>query len=60
MELKYESGILAKQGNLNIGLTYYQECQWLSSIKKYGTAILDKSLLSRTQKDTLILVSIGK
>ncbi len=60
MEIKYEFGKTAKQGNFNIGLTYYQECQWLSAIKLHGTSIMDKSLLSRTQKDTLILASIGK
>ena len=42
-----------KQGNLNIGLTYYQEEQWLSAIKKYSVSIMDKSLLSIEQKQIL-------
>ena len=39
---------------MNIGLTYYQERQWLSAIKHYGIGIMDRSLLSRDQKDALI------
>jgi len=43
-----------RAGNLNIGLSYYQECQWLSAIKHYGITIMDKSLLSLEQKAVLI------
>ena len=43
-----------RAGNLNIGLSYYQECQWLSAIKHYGITIMDKSLLSPEQKQLLI------
>ena len=39
---------------LNIGLTYYQETQWISAIIKYGTSIMNKSLLTIAQKDTLV------
>lgn len=42
-----------KQGNLNIGLTYYQETQWIAAIKRYGISIMNKSLLSNDQKETL-------
>jgi hypothetical protein len=35
------------------GLSYYQERQWVAAINKYGTSILDKSLLSQNQKDIL-------
>ena len=38
---------------LNIGLTRYQELQWLSAIKIYGVGIMDKSLLSQEQKEAL-------
>ncbi len=43
-----------RQGELKIGLSYYQERQWISAIKKYGKSIMDKSLLSNEQKHTLI------
>ncbi len=43
-----------RTSELNIGLTYYQECQWLNAIKHYGQSILDKSLLSKEQKQILI------
>lgn len=43
-----------RQGKLEIGLNEYQEAQWLSAIKKYGAGIMDRSLLSRYQKDALI------
>jgi hypothetical protein len=46
-----------KQGKLNIGLTYYQELEWLSAIKKYGESIMQKSLLSVEQKSALIKAS---
>ncbi len=44
-------------GELNIGLTRYQELQWLSAIKRYGNSILDKSLLSQEQKTALLAAS---
>lgn len=43
-----------RDGELNIGLSYYQERQWMSAIKQYGQSILEKSLLSKEQKDILI------
>jgi len=42
-----------RQGELNIGLSYYQEAEWLSAIKHYGKSIMDKSLLSKEQKEAL-------
>jgi hypothetical protein len=48
-----ERGIMRKP-MFDIGLTYYQECQWISAIKNYGEVIMEKSLLSRDQKDVLI------
>jgi HKD family nuclease len=47
---------MTNQGTLNIGLDYHQERQWICSIKQYGIAILNKSLLSQSQKDILIKV----
>ena len=41
-------------GRLGIGLTYFQECQWIEHIRKYGICILNKSLLTKDQKDALI------
>jgi hypothetical protein len=41
-------------GKLGIGLTYFQECQWLGHIRQYGISILNKSLLTTTQKEALI------
>jgi hypothetical protein len=46
--------MIQKTGNLNIGLSYYQECEWLSAIKHYGESIMNKSLLSPEQKAALI------
>jgi len=43
-----------KEGKLDIGLDYYQEEQWLSALRLYGTTIMDKSLLSAGQKEELI------
>jgi hypothetical protein len=43
-----------REPRLNIGLSYYQECQWLSAIKHYGAKIMDKSLLSSGQKAALL------
>ena len=37
------------ESRLGIGLSYYQEEQWLSAIKKHGVGILGKSLLSYEQ-----------
>ena len=42
-----------RQGELNIGLNYYQEQQWIQAIRRYGKSILDKSLLSIDQKTML-------
>ena len=42
-----------RTGQFNIGLSYYQERQWISAIKRYGNSILDKSLLSKEQKRVL-------
>lgn len=42
------------ENKLNIGLTAYQELQWLSAIKLYGKGIMDKSLLTKAQKDALL------
>lgn len=39
---------------LNIGLSRYQELQWLSAVKIYGARIMDKSLLSPEQKARII------
>jgi hypothetical protein len=41
-------------GRLNIGLTYFQECQWIDHIRQYGISILNKSLLTKDQKNALI------
>ena len=49
-----------KGGTLNIGLTYYQEEQWINAIKKYGRAIMDKSLLSQQQKAILASEQIAR
>ena len=53
-----------KAGNLNIGLSYYQEEQWISAIKKHGKVIMNNSLLSQEQKAILaseqIVRMIGK
>ena len=43
-----------REGKLDIGLDYYQEEQWLSALRLYGTTIMDKSLLSAGQKEELI------
>jgi len=43
-----------KTGELNTGLSYYQERQWVSAINHYGESILNKSLLSNDQKIELI------
>lgn len=48
------------ENKLNIGLTYYQEEQWLSAIKKYGKEIMDKSLLSHEQKAILSSEQIAR
>ena len=42
-----------RQGTLNCGLSYYQEEQWLSALKRHGYNIMDKSLLSTEQKEIL-------
>jgi len=42
-----------RQGKLEIGLNEYQEAQWLAAIKRYGTSIMDKSLLGAEQKKVL-------
>ena len=52
--LKYEYGKPARSGDLNIGLAYYQELQWLSAIKLYGKSITDNSLLTTQQKEALV------
>ena len=44
----------ARKGEFNIGLSYYQEREWISSIRKYGWSITEKSLLSNAQKAKLI------
>lgn len=49
-----------RQGQLNIGLTYYQECQWLVAIKRHGTDIMSKSLLSLSQKAILAQEAKGR
>ena len=51
---QYENGKPARPGTLNIGLSYYQEMQWLSAICKYGDKIMGKSLLSIEQKEALL------
>jgi hypothetical protein len=49
-----------KTGRLNIGLSFYQECQWLSAIKEYGSVIMNRSLLSIDQKTVLLKASRSK
>jgi hypothetical protein len=46
-----------KGGKLNIGLPLYAEDLWIKSIKEYGIVLMNKSLLSRDQKQVLIEVS---
>ena len=43
-----------RKGTLNCGLSYYQEAQWISAIRKHGESIMDKSLLSNEQRAILI------
>jgi hypothetical protein len=43
-----------REGLLNIGLSYYQERQWIEAIKQYGKGIMEKSLLSIAQKEILL------
>jgi hypothetical protein len=43
-----------RQGELNIGLSYYQEREWITAINHYGQVIMDKSLLSQSQKTALL------
>ena len=45
------------ESQYNIGLTYYQECQWIAAIKQYGMSIMDRSLLSKDQKIELIKIA---
>jgi hypothetical protein len=47
-------GPAKREGELFIGLTYYQEREWINAIKKHGPGIMDKSLLSPGQKDRLL------
>lgn len=49
-----------RQGTLNIGLSYYQEEQWIVAIKKHGKAIMNKSLLSHDQKAILASEEIAR
>lgn len=45
---------------LGIGLSYYQEEQWLSAIKRQGKEIMTKSLLSHEQKAILSSEAIAR
>ena len=49
-----------RTGKLDIGLSYYQEEQWISAIKHYGREIMDRSLLSFEQKSYLSAESIAR
>ena len=49
-----------RRGTLNIGLSYYQEEQWIVAIKQHGKAIMDKSLLSQEQKAILAAEEIAR
>ena len=42
-----------RNGELNIGLSYYEERQWIPAIKRHGSSIMNKSLLSKKQKEVL-------
>jgi hypothetical protein len=46
-----------KKGKYDIGLLEYQENAWLSAIKEYGIDIMNKSLLSNSQKQALINIA---
>jgi hypothetical protein len=48
---------MKREGENGTGLSYYQDEQWLSAIKKYGENIMNKSLLSTEQKLRLALVA---
>ena len=48
------------EANLDIGLSYYQEEQWIVAIQKYGRSIMDKSLLSHWQKAILASEQIAR
>ena len=48
---------MKREGENGTGLSYYEDEQWLSAIKKYGENIMNKSLLSTEQKLRLALIA---
>ncbi|KKL77996.1 hypothetical protein LCGC14_2029200 [marine sediment metagenome] len=49
-----------RTGTLDIGLSYFQEEQWIAAISKYGKPIMGKSLLSQQQKAILASEQIAR